>query len=748
MSELSKVTRDHLRRRAIVYVRQSSAAQVEHNRESTARQYQLAERAVALGWAREQVTVVDQDLGVSGSGLAERSGFARMTAEVALGQVGIVLGLEVSRLARNNADWYRLLDLCGATHTLIGDADGIYHPGLFNDRLLLGLKGTMSEAELHVLRARLLGGIRNKAARGALHRGLPVGLVRGAADGEVLLHPDESVTAAIRTVFERFAELGSARRVWLWFRAQGLRFPLQSNTLAEVRWVAPTYTKIHQVLTNPFYAGVYVYGRTQQSCYLDDSGRLRKRLRLRPRADWPVFIRDHHPGFIDWQTFEANQQRLAQNVRPRPHHAGGGGAVREGAALLQGLAVCGHCGRRLAVHYSGRHGAPGYHCAGTNVVNGRGEYCLSVGGCQIDAAVAAAFLAALAPAGLAAALQAAAQLEADHATTLAQFRRDVERARYEAQRAERRYRAVDPDNRLVARGLEAEWEQRLRELEAAAQELAQRECSRPRPLTRDERQSILALGQDLTPVWAAPTTADRDRKELLRALLEEVILRVERERSNAHLTLRWRGGHLSELDVPLPRSHPAPLRTAEDTIALLRRLAAHYPDALIAGVLNRQGRTTATGLPFTANRVSSLRAHLLRTRPAADRRRVHDRRARRTGTGRRGVDLASLAQRWLHRRRADHPGCAVAHPAHRRTARTLRRAGARGLRDHAQSHAPARRLAPDHLAACKARRAARRTRQLRPQKRLENPATCHFARSLQPPLHRRRCSVKTDPSSL
>ena len=322
MSELSKITRDHLRRRAIVYVRQSSAAQVEHNRESTARQYQLAERAVALGWAREQVTVFDEDLGVSGSGLADRSGFARMTAEVALGQVGIVLGLEVSRLARNNADWYRLLDLCGVTHTLIGDADGIYHPGLFNDRLLLGLKGTMSEAELHVLRARLLGGIRNKAARGELHRGLPVGLVRGAADGEVLLHPDESVTAAIRTVFERFAELGSARRVWLWFRAQGLRFPLQSNTLAEVRWVAPTYTKIHQVLTNPFYAGVYVYGNTQQSCYLDDSGRLRKRLRLRPRADWPVFIRDHHPGFIDWHTFEANQQRLAQNMRPRPHQAG------------------------------------------------------------------------------------------------------------------------------------------------------------------------------------------------------------------------------------------------------------------------------------------------------------------------------------------------------------------------------------------------------------------------------------------
>jgi len=607
MSELSKITVDHLRRCAVVYVRQSSSTQVEHNRESTARQYQLAERAVQLGWPRESVKVFDEDLGVSGSGLVERAGFTRMTAQVALGEVGIVLGLEVSRLARNNADWYRLLDLCGATHTLIGDADGIYHPGLFNDRLVLGLKGTMSEAELHVLRARLLGGIRNKAARGALHRGLPVGLVRGEADGEVLIHPDESVSAAIRAVFERFAEMGSARRVWLWFRSQDLRFPLHSNTLSDVRWVAPTYTKIHQVLTNPFYAGVYVYGRTQQICYVDDSGRLRKRLKRRPRSQWPVFIRDHHAGFIDWETYEANQQRLAQNIRPRAHHSGG--AVREGAALLQGLAVCGHCARRLAVHYSGRYSAPGYHCAGTNIVNGRGAYCLNVGGVQIDAALASAFLAALAPAGLAASLQATEQLEADHASTVAQFKRDVERARYAAQRAERRYRAVDPDNRLVARGLEAEWEQCLQGLKAAEAELVHRERSRARPLTPDERSSILALGQDLKLVWSAPTTSDRDRKELLRALLEEVVLRVEREQSKAHLTLRWRGGLLSELDVALPRSHPAPIRTAEDTVELLRRLAAHYPDALIAGVLNRQGRTTATGLSFTANRVSSLRTH-------------------------------------------------------------------------------------------------------------------------------------------
>ncbi|MGY4485429.1 DNA invertase Pin-like site-specific DNA recombinase [Bradyrhizobium sp. LM3.2] len=323
MNELSKITAEHLRRCAIVYVRQSSTTQVEHNRESTARQYELAERAARLGWRRDQVKVIDEDLGISGSGLSERTGFARMTAEVGLGQVGIVLGLEVSRLARNNADWYRLLDLCGLTHTLIGDGDGIYHPGLFNDRLVLGLKGTMSEAELHVLRARLLGGIRNKAARGELHRGLPVGLVRGDADGEVLLHPDESVQAAIHAVFDRFAEFGSARRVWLWFRSQGLRFPLHSNSLVDLRWVAPTYTKIHQVLTNPFYAGVYVYGRTQQTCYLDAGGRIRKRIRQRDREQWPVFIRDHHAGYIDWNTFEANQKRLAQNIRPRPHQSAG-----------------------------------------------------------------------------------------------------------------------------------------------------------------------------------------------------------------------------------------------------------------------------------------------------------------------------------------------------------------------------------------------------------------------------------------
>jgi DNA invertase Pin-like site-specific DNA recombinase len=607
MSDNSKVTATHLRRLALVYVRQSTAAQVEHNRESTERQYRLADRAVQLGWQHEQIKVLDQDLGISGSGQRERAGFTHMTAEVALGHVGIVLGLEVSRLARNNADWYRLLDLCGTTDTLIGDADGIYHPGMFNDRLVLGLKGTMSEAELHVLRARLNGGIRNKAARGELRRGLPVGLIWGEADGEVLLHPDEAVRGAIQAVFDRFAEMGSARQVWLWFRQQGLHFPLQSNTLPEMRWVTPSYTKIHEVLTNPVYAGAYVYGKTRCERYIDDSGRVRKRMRHLPRSQWSVVIRDHHRGFIDWTTFEANQQRLAQNTHPRPHQAGG--AVREGAALLQGIAKCGRCGRGLRIYYRGRNSAPGYYCAGNTISNGRGEWCLRVSGLQVDDAVAEAFLAELAPAGLEAALKAAEQMEFDHDGVLAQFRREVERAEYEAQRAERRYHAVDPENRLVARGLEAEWEQRLRQLEATRAELARREQQRPRALCAQERAAIRSLAGDLNSVWSAPTTSDRDRKELLRTLLEEVIIALQRHESRAHLTMRWRGGAITQLEVAIPRFRPMGPRTDEDTISLLRRLAALYPDDVIAGILNRQERKTAAGGRFTANQVGSLRRY-------------------------------------------------------------------------------------------------------------------------------------------
>jgi DNA invertase Pin-like site-specific DNA recombinase len=607
MNERSKITAGHLSRQAIVYLRQSSAAQVEHNRESTDRQYALTAKARELGWPDDRIIVIDEDLGVSGSGAVVRSGFQRLTAEVALSRVGLVLGLEVSRLARNNADWHRLIDLAGLTDTLIGDADGIYHPALINDRLLLGLKGTMSEAELHVLRGRLNGGIRNKAARGELRRGLPVGFVWGEADGEVCFHPDEAVVTAIRTVFERFAETGSARRVWLWFRSEGLKFPLQMYARADIRWVEASYTAIHHVLTNPVYAGAYVYGKTRQETILDASGARKKRIRHLPRSEWQVLIPDHHPGFIAWQTYEANQERIAKNTRPGPHKVGG--AVREGSALLQGLASCGHCGRRLHTHYRGRNSTPGYHCPGKVLVEGRGVYCLNIGGVQIDKAVADAFIAALEPAKLTATLAAAERLEHDRETTLKQWRLDVERASYEASRAERRYRAVDPDNRLVARGLEREWEESLRALEVAKAELARRERERPRVLSELERDRLLALGPDLTAVWHATTTTPRDRKELLQTLLEEVIIKVERNKAAAYLALRWKGGALSEIDLALPRSRPATVRTDEDTIALVRRLAVHYSDAVIAGVLNRQARTTAYGHRFDAGRVGNLRRH-------------------------------------------------------------------------------------------------------------------------------------------
>ena len=607
MSERSKLTSSHLRRQAFVYLRQSSPTQVERNVESTARQYALVERAIELGFTREQVLVIDEDLGISGSGMSDRSGFARLAAEVALGHAGLVLGLEVSRLARNNVDWYRLLDLCGVTDTVIGDADGLYHPGSFNDRLLLGLKGTMSEAELHVLRARLEGGIRNKAQRGELRKALPVGLVWGEEEGEILFEPDEAIRGAIQTIFDRFVELGSVRQVWLWMRREGVQFPLR-RWQNELRWVTPTYHQIHSVLESPVYAGAYAFGKTRRERYVDEHGNTRQRLRRLPQAEWGVLIWDHHPGFIDQATFERNRERIAGNTRPRAHEPGG--AVREGQALLQGIAVCGRCGRKLKVHYQGRRGhkSPAYHCPASILVENRGEWCVRVGGGQIDQAVTGALLAALTPAGVKAALQAAEALEQDHDAALKQWRLQVERARYQAERAERRYRQVEPEHRLVARGLERDWENALGELAKTEAELALREQQQPRTLTTQARERLLALGADIGRVWAAPTTTDRDRKQLLRCLIEEVIITLEREERRALLTIRWKGGAITELAVTLPKPQPA-VRTDEDTIVLIRRLAAHYDDGKIAGILNRQGRRSATGERFTAIIVGGLRRY-------------------------------------------------------------------------------------------------------------------------------------------
>ena len=606
MSDNLQIQDTHRRRSACVYIRQSSATQVLVNRESTDRQYQLRERAVQLGWSHSQIQVIDEDLAQTGSGVVLRNGFTHMTHEVAMGQVGIILCLEASRVARNNAEWYRLLDLCAVTDTLIGDLDGLYHPGLFNGRLLLGLKGTMAEAELHVLRIRLTEAIRNKAKRGELRRGLPVGLIWGEAEGEVRFPPDQAVTGAIRTVFEKFAELGSARQVWLWFLAAGLLFPHECPN-GQILWVKPTYIAIHTVLSNPVYAGAYAYGKTRCERYTDETGRVRKRVRRVPRDQWSVVIPNHHPGFIDAATFALNQARLANNCHPGPQATVG--AVREGSALLQGLATCGRCGRRLRVYYQGKNSTPGYYCAHSQAFNGRGIWCLRVGGVRVDQAVTEAFLEAISPAGAEAAMLAQSLGDAEHQTALKQFGLQVERARYETERAERRYRSVEPENRLVARTLEAEWESQLQELRALQSELTRQEQEQRLQLTPAQQEELRALGGDLKRVWAAPTTADRDRKELLRTLLDEVKIDVLADQAKAHLVLRWKTSAITELDVRWRVPRVAPIRTAEDTVELVRRLAVHHPDAITAGVLNRQGKTTATGESFTASRVAGLRQH-------------------------------------------------------------------------------------------------------------------------------------------
>ncbi len=607
MRDNQKIKPDHLQRTAYIYIRQSTAAQVEFNRESTERQYKLKDRAIELGWPIQQIRVIDQDLAQSGSSSSHRKGFGEMISEVALGKVGLILSIEVSRVARNNSDWYRLLDLCSVTNTLIGDSDGLYHPGLFNDRLLLGMKGTMAEAELHVIRARLEGGIRNKAAKGELRRGLPVGFIWGDQDGEVLMHPDQAVTGAIHTVFEKFTHMGSVRQVWLWFLSKNLLFPLQTSLLPEIKWVTASYHAIHSVMTNPVYAGAYTYGKTKQECVIDETGQVKKRTKRLPQSQWAVLIHDHHKGFIDWKTYEMNQARIAKNTRPVPHKTTG--AVREGAALLQGLATCGKCGRRLKVYYQGKNSSPGYYCAANNIVEGRAKYCMRVGGVKIDNVVADAFLNAITPAAMDAILLAEKNIEAEHDAALNQWRLHIERLQYEADKAERRFQAVEPENRLVARTLENQWETCLHQLQAAKNEFKQCQKQRPEALTPEQRNHIHTLSKDIKQVWHAPTTTYRDKKELLQILLQEVNISVDRTLNTAHLIIRWQTDAVTEIDMDLPKRNSPTIRTEQDTIDLVRRLAVHYNDAMIAGILNRQGRQTARGHRFTANRVGNLRRH-------------------------------------------------------------------------------------------------------------------------------------------
>jgi DNA invertase Pin-like site-specific DNA recombinase len=601
-----KISTSHRSRDAYVYVRQSTPSQVVAHTESLVRQYELRERAVALGWPAPQVVVIDADLGRSGADATARLGFRELVAHVGLGQVGIVLGIEVSRLARNNADWYQLLDLCALTDTLIADADGVYHPADFNDRLVLGLKGTMSEAELHLIRSRLTAGLKHKAARGQLRQGLPVGLDYDA-DDRVVLTPDEAVREAIATVFRRFDELGSARQVLLSLREDGLLLPRRRNGCPRISWAAATYPAIHDFLSNPAYAGAFVFGRTRTEKRVDPAtGRVQTRVRLLPREQWEVLIPDHHPGFISWSVFEANTARLRANWRPPRGH--GGGAPREGKALLQGLLRCGRCGRIMQTGYSGPAGnSPRYVCARAQQLYAGEHGCQSIGGGRLEKTVLAELFTVLEPAALSASAQALAQADAHFRQRLSAFELAVERARFEADRTRRQFDAVEPENRLVARTLEKTLEDKLTALRRAENDLAAQRARRPVALSDAELAWIATAGADVRKVFDAPSTTTVERKQLLRAVIAEIVLTVDTHARVAALRIIWQGGATTELTMSMTKRGGHTRTTDEDTVALVRRLAADYDDRSIAAILAKQGRRTASGLSWTKTRVAALR---------------------------------------------------------------------------------------------------------------------------------------------
>ena len=605
-SELvSKVTTSHLGRDAYVYVRQSTLSQMREHTGSLERQYELASRAQTLGWPPQQVVIVDDDLGRSGADATAREGFKNLVAHVGLGKVGIILGIEVSRLARNNADWYQLLDLCAVTDTLIADGDGLYHPADFNDRLVLGLKGTMSEAELHLIRHRLTAGLLHKAAKGELRQGLPVGFVYDEED-HVVLDPDEAVIESIAVVFRRFEELGSARQVMLSFREDNLLLPRRPAGSRRIFWAPASYPAIHDFLTNPTYAGAFVFGRRREERRFDESGRLTKHTRELPRTEWAVLIEDHHPGFVSWERYERNLGQLRANWRPPRGH--GGGAAREGTALLQGRVRCGQCGRMMQVGYSGTTGnTPRYICGRNKLLYGGEKFCQSVGGRRLENRVLDELFAVLEPAGLLATAQALAEAEANHRRDVAVFELAVERARFEADRARRKFDAVEPENRLVGRTLERALEKALVAQRQAEANLVAQRLRQPAMLTEEETLWLQGAGADVRAVFDASTTTWRERKQLLRAVITEVVVTVQGKARQAEVNIVWEGGASTAFVLDLNKTGKHFRTTSEDTVDLVRRLAERYDDRTIAIILSKQGRRTGTGLAFTKTRVKSLR---------------------------------------------------------------------------------------------------------------------------------------------
>lgn len=605
MNSASKIQRAHLERLAIVYVRQSSLAQVYGHTESTARQYALADEATRLGWEASRVVVIDADLGISGRTASTRAGFRELVGRVCVGEVGAIFGLEVSRLARSSADLQRLLELCSLSDTLIIDSDGTYDLAQFNDRLLLGLKGTMSEAELHLLAGRLHGAKQAAAGRGALRFPLPVGYVYDDARATVL-DPDEEIQAAVRDLFAAFTATGSAYGVVGEFAER--RFPRRAYGGAwagEIRWGRLTHGRVLGILANPAYAGAYVFGRYRSRRTLTPDGTIRTKLISLPLPEWAVLIRDHHPGYISWEMYLANRERVAAHCT---HH--GARPEREGRALCQGIVRCGSCGRGMSTTYPA--GKPAYDCSRTRSDHTKVPGCRSVLAAMVDEVVAHRFLQVVAPEEIALALAAADEVADRQARSRRALELRVERARYDAARAERAFHQCDPDNRLVARSLEQRWETQLKELVEAERELACDTRKSPMP----PRAEIEALARDLPRLWGAPTTSAKDRKRLVRSLVADVTLQSEPAGARLRIGIRWRSGAMEEVVTRRWKSAVESRRTSADVVALVARLAPERTDAEIADALNAEGRTTGTGRPFDVEAVRWVRfAHRIRSRP-------------------------------------------------------------------------------------------------------------------------------------
>ncbi|MCW6513234.1 recombinase family protein [Lichenifustis flavocetrariae] len=592
---------EHLSRSAFVYVRQSTADQLVHNQESSRRQYGLAERARQLGWTA--VEVIDDDLGRSGGGV-NRPGFERLLAAICEGRVGAVLAIEASRLARNGRDWHTLIEFCGLVGTVIVDEDGIYDPRHPNDRLLLGMKGTMSELELSLFRQRSQEALKQKARRGALFLGVAAGYVRVGRD-RIEKDPNARVQDAIRLVFDRFSELQSVRQVHLWLRDQGIALPVASHSASDgqgVIWRLPLYNTVHNILTNPVYAGAYAFGRTASKVVVENGRkRIRRGLR-RPLAAWDVLLKDQHEGYIGWSEFEKNQQVIADNATGKGALARG--AVRSGDLLLVGLLRCGQCGRKMYVGYGGKAGR--YYCQGANVNHGTAR-CISFGSFRADQAVGAEVLRILKPLGVEAAVKALEAKTSETSAARRQLELALQQARFAEAHARRQYDAVDPANRLVAGELERRWNGALQVMRRIEGEIAAIDAVKPIVLGERERQHLLQLGADLERAWSHPAATTSTRKRIMRAALHEIVVRLEAD--VVELILHWHGGDHTALKLKMNGAGKHRWTVPDDTLSLVREVARLMPDQHIARLLNRASKPTGRGNGWTKARVCSFRHH-------------------------------------------------------------------------------------------------------------------------------------------